>query len=577
MVTNNKEPTIDELFVQATKFHQNNNLEEAEQLYKTILDKNSNFISAQNNLGLIYKNKGENEKAKICFKKVIEIDSEITEAQNNLGLTFQQSGENEKAINCFKKSIKINPNYSSAHYNIASIFHKMGKLEVAKSYYEKAIEIKPNYTEAYNNLGIIFNQLEENEKAILYCKKAIDINSSFFNAHYNLGLIFQKIDENEKAINCYENAIKINPNFFNAYNNLGILFKKLGELQKAKNCYENAIRINPKFSDAYNNLGVYFTDLGKTEDAIYNYAEAFIHNPKNKDAQLNLINDLTFYTPNKSYKISNPIIDANNALREANQEFTFENLLDDNYLANFFENSNKAFLSVKYIIDGLKFNETQTFRRNPTHFNCKRHHRLFNEYNMIPKFCFSCFKIQIDPKNILELFKLFFIFDGINFTDNNWRKCMIETRPEISGAYKGYIYCSSMKEANKILQFISPTLNKFLKCKINIKRGCSEFYKSFPNYKLTDEKETNFMKYNNEWENIEKEDDNKIQNVEKIYKKTINGLSLSDFLIMRNWLSYAKIINDTSYKNITEDIPNSELVSGLVSDQLDFRKKQLLC
>ena len=508
MVTNNKKPTVDELFVQATQFHQNNNLEAAKQLYKKILNKDSNFISARNNLGLIYKNTGEIEKAKSCFKKVIEINPEITETQNNLGLIFQQFGENDKAINCFKKSIKIDPNYSSAYYNIASIFHKMGKFEIAKNYYENAIKIKPNYAEAYNNLGI--------------------------------------------------------------------LFKKLGESQKAKNCYENAIRINPKFSDAYNNLGVYFTDLGKIENAIYNYAEAFIHNPKNNDAKLNLINDLTFYTVNKSNSISNPIIDANNALKEANQKFTFESLLDDNYLATFFENSNKVFSSVKHILDDLKFDETQTFRRNSIHFNCKRHHRLFNDFNMIPKFCFSCFKIQIDPKNIMELFKLFFIFDGINFTDNNWRKCMIETRPEISGAYKGYIYCSSMKEANKILQFISPTLNKFLKCKINIKRGCSEFYKSFPNYKLTDETETNFMKYNNEWASIEKEDDNKVLKVERILKETIKGLSLSDFLIMRHWLSYAKIIDDTSYKNITEDIPNSELISSLVSDQLDFRKKQLL-
>ena len=85
------------------------------------------------------------------------------------------------------------------------------------------------------------------------------------------------------------------------------------------------------------------------------------------------------------------------------------------------------------------------------------------------------------------------------------------------------------------------------------------------------------MKYNNEWASIEKEDDNKVLKVERILKETIKGLSLSDFLIMRHWLSYAKIINDSSYKDITEDIPNSELVSGLVSDQLDFRKKQLLC
>jgi len=501
----------------------------------------------------------------------------VTEAYNNLGLTFQKAGENEEAINCYKKSIKTNPNYSPAYYNIGSIFHKMGKIDAAKDYYEKVIKIKPNYAEAHNNLGIIFNQLEDNEKAILYCKKAIEINPSFFNAHYNLGLIFQKINKNEKAINCYENAIKINPNFFNAYNNLGILFKKLGKPEKAKNCYENAIKLNPKFSDAYNNLGVYFTDLGRTEDAIHNYVEAFAHNPKNKDAKLNLISDLTFYVPNKSDAISNPIVAANNALREVNQQFTFEDLLKEGHLAFFFENSNKVFLKVKHILDDLKFNETQTFRRNPIHFNCKRHHRLFNEFNIIPKFCFSCFKIQIDPKNIIELFKLFFIFDGIKFVDNNWRKCMIETRAEISGAYKGYIYCSSMEEVNKILQFISPILNKFLKCKINIKRGCSEFYKSFPKYNLTDQKNKDFMKYNQNWENVEKNYDNKNLDIEKIYKKTIQGFSLSDFLIMRHWLSYAKIIDDTSYKNIAEDIPNSELVSGLVSNQLDFRKKQLLC
>tara|TARA_B100000900_G_scaffold388943_1_gene381412 strand:- start:3241 stop:4974 length:1734 start_codon:yes stop_codon:yes gene_type:complete len=577
MGTNNKELSIDELFVQATQFHQQNNLEAAKELYHQILNQDSKFLSAHNNLGLIFKNTGEIEKAKTCFKKVIEINPKIAEAHNNLGLTFQKSNQNEEAIHCYKKSIKIDPNYERAYYNIGSTFHKMGNTETAKKYYEKAIEIKPSYAEAHNNLGIIFNQLNENEKAILYCKKAIEINPSFFNAHYNLGLIFQKINENEKAIECYENAIKINSKFYNAYNNLGIIFKKLGKLEKAKICYENAIKINPKFSDAYNNLGVYFTDLGNTEDAIHNYVEAFMHNPKNKDAQLNLINDLTFYVPKNFSDFRNPIFVANKALRDANQDFTFDDLLNENYLAIFFKNSSKVFASVKHILEGLKFNETQTFRRNPIHFNCKRHHKLFNEFDMIPKFCFSCFKIQIDPKNIMELFKLFFIFDGINFKDNNWRKCMIETRPEISGAYKGYIYCSSMEEANKILEYISPTLNRFLKYKVSIKRGCSEFYKSFPNYKLTDQKETDFMKYNNEWEKIEKAEDSKILSNEKIYKETIKGLTLSDFLIMRHWLSYAKIIDDISYRNITEDIPNSELVSSLVSDQIDFRKKQLLC
>ena len=47
MVTNNREPTTDELFVPATKLHQNNHLDEAEQVYKTILKKDSYFISVE--------------------------------------------------------------------------------------------------------------------------------------------------------------------------------------------------------------------------------------------------------------------------------------------------------------------------------------------------------------------------------------------------------------------------------------------------------------------------------------------------------------------------------------------------
>lgn len=576
MVTNDKKLTINELFVQATQYHQKDNLEAAEELYKKILQKDSNYISAHNNLGLIFKNSGKIEKAKTCFEKVIEINSEIAEPHNNLGLIFQMLGQNKKAINCYEKSIKVDPNYSQAYYNRASVSHNMGDTKIAKSYYEKAIELKPNYVEAYNNLGILCNQINENEKSILYFRKAININSLYYDAYFNLALVFDKIGQNEKAINSYEEAIKVNPNFSNAYNNLGILYKNEGKYQKAQECYEMAIKISPEFSDAYNNLGVILSDLGKTQDAIYNYSESFMHNNKNKNAQLNLINDLTFYKSNKSNDLKNPIIITNDALRDVYCNFTFEDLLKDKNLTVFFNNSNKVFNEVKHFIDDLNFNETQTFRRNPLHFNCKRHHRLFNKFNMIPKFCFSCFKIQIDPKNVLELFKLFFIFDGIKFTDNNWRKCMIETRPEISGAYKGYIYCSSMREANEILKYISPILKKFVKCKINIKRGCSEFYKTFPNYKQTDENDNNFMKYNDKWIKIEEEDDNKILNVKKIYKETIKGFSLSDFLIMKHWLSYAKTINDISYKDITDDIPNSELVSDLISGQLDFRKKQIL-
>ena len=71
-----------------------------------------------------------------------------------------------------------------------------------------------------------------------------------------------------------------------------------------------------------------------------------------------------------------------------------------------------------------------------------------NNLNIIPKYCFDCFKIQIEPKSVVDLIKLFFIFDTFKFPKNNWRKCMVELREGVPGTYKGFIYCSSVEEIN---------------------------------------------------------------------------------------------------------------------------------
>ena len=53
-------------------------------------------------------------------------------------------------------------------------------------------------------------------------------------------------------------------------------------------------------------------------------------------------------------------------------------------------------------------------------------------------------------------------------------------------------------------------------------------------------------------------------------------MSLSDVLIMNNWLNYAKEIDDTTYKNISEDMFYSDYISKTISSQLEKRKNEFL-
>ena len=59
-----------------------------------------------------------------------------------------------------------------------------------------------------------------------------------------------------------------------------------------------------------------------------------------------------------------------------------------------------------------------------------------------------------------------------------------------------------------------------------------------------------------------------------ILKDTITGLTLNDFLIMRNWMMYAKKIGDKNYDKFDCDIQISKYMEWQVSRQLDFRKSE---
>ena len=98
---------------------------------------------------------------------------------------------------------------------------------------------------------------------------------------------------------------------------------------------------------------------------------------------------------------------------------------------------------------------------------------------------------------------------------------MIETRNQINGSYKGYIYCTGLEEAHDLNEKITVELNRvnLNNFKISIKHGCSEFYKSYPKFKSID----NEMKYNEEWLIKENLIDSELQlEIKKIEKFGVN-------------------------------------------------------
>ena len=88
------------------------------------------------------------------------------------------------------------------------------------------------------------------------------------------------------------------------------------------------------------------------------------------------------------------------------------------------------------------------------------------------------------------------------------------------------------------------------------------------------------MKYNKHWKEKEKLVDqsfpikNRVN--QRVLNDTISGFTLNDFLIMRNWVMYAKMIEDEDYIKFDNNIVVSDFIKNKLAPQLDFRKEEFI-
>ena len=429
-------------------------------------------------------------------------------------------------------------------------------------------------TKEFREIVKDFN-IKQFDKAIGRLSK---LSTIYPNEYYIVKLfasIYLKKSEWSNAIKYYHKLLAFNKDKFKIYNNLGLIFFKLGEINKSIDNFEKSTNDLPNLT-AYNNLGLAYNEIGKYSDSIKNYLAALDLDKNNYQAKKSLIKILTFYQPNNFEE--RPIIKLNRKISKIYKEIKTDTLNDLEEIKKILTASNDIikFLGTNFVLD-----ETEIFRRNSKNLNCTRHFEIYNEFNIIPKYCFSCYKVQITLFNVLDLIKLYFIFNDLYLKKNNIRKCMIEIRNNIKGNYKGFVYCEGLNEAKTILYKVKKIIKKTYtqQFKIEIKHGCSEFYETYPAFKNINFNGNQDMEYQSKWsikENIidgrypvRKSADKKILGV------TNKGMSLSDMLIIKNWLAFAKILNDQSYKLIFENQIETNFIENFLKTQLNFRKEEL--
>ena len=276
---------IDRLLLRAKKLSKKGQLDEAKEIYVSVLESFPSNKEAKNGLLELNQNK-ETKPNKNQLEALVDL---------------HKTGQFQKALSVIDDLIKTYDNDPFLFNIKGSCLCETGDLNNSIISFEKAITLKPDYAEALFNLGVAHQRLNQPEMAIESYEKTLNIQHAYPAAHHNLGIIYFQKDQLNSAIKSFEWAVAYSPNYSEAYYNLGAAFQKNRQFEKAKKQFEKAISINPNYAQAYESLGILCEIINLPNEALGNFEKALKVNPHLTNSYRNL-------SKLKKFKAKDPLI-----------------------------------------------------------------------------------------------------------------------------------------------------------------------------------------------------------------------------------------------------------------------------
>ncbi len=141
---NLRPPHIPACYNLARLMQRQNDHKGAISIYRTMLENQPDLGEAWNNLGVAYRETGNQDEALSCFQKAVEFAPDMAEAWNNLGVAQDEFNMTEKAPESYRKAIALRPDYTSAHFNLGISLQKLRRFKEAEKHYHKVLEARPD-------------------------------------------------------------------------------------------------------------------------------------------------------------------------------------------------------------------------------------------------------------------------------------------------------------------------------------------------------------------------------------------------------------------------------------------------
>ena len=340
------ELTIDQALQRGVAAHKEGELQEAERLYRTILQSQPLHPGANHNLGVLAVSVNKIDAALPLFKTALEgnpkieqfwlsyIDALIKEQQlDNAKQVIEQAkkqGVARENLNALEEKLVTmseaenidgaspsqellsnlvehynNGRYEDAHKlavsctqefpkfqfgwkALGAVLKHTGRIAEALTVMQRSVLLSLQDSDAQNNLGNILKELGRLEEAKASYMRAIVLKPDYAEVHSNLGNTLQELKRSDQAEASFRQAIELKSDYAEAHSNLGAALQELRRLDEAEASFNQAIALKPHYAEAHYNLGNTLKELGRLDNAVASYDKAIELKPDSTEANYNL-------------------------------------------------------------------------------------------------------------------------------------------------------------------------------------------------------------------------------------------------------------------------------------------------
>ncbi len=262
------------LLRRAMQRHEAGALDEADRLYRAVLEAAPGQPDALRFLGFLQQERGQFAEARQLLCAAVEARPDDAPAWSRLGAVHNALGAPQEAMQAYDRALACDPRVVEAWNGRGNALMRLGGLETALESYDRALALDPDHLPSLANRGVALRDLGRPAEAMESYDRALQLRPGHVFTHNNRGVALMDLGRSAEALASFERALGLKPDYADAWNNRGKALAEggdplegAGRVPDALASFERAIVLNPAHAEALDNKGVLLVELGRGEEA----------------------------------------------------------------------------------------------------------------------------------------------------------------------------------------------------------------------------------------------------------------------------------------------------------------------